>query len=63
MNCGALAEVIEFYVPLKHKLPKPKWGLQPGKLLTFPVKPAKIEVVNGVVVTDTRRFSPELDKQ
>jgi hypothetical protein len=32
-----------------------------GKLLTFPAKPLKTHVVDGVTVTDTRRFGADLD--
>jgi hypothetical protein len=32
-----------------------------GKLLGFPDKPLKTIVVDGVTVTDTRRFNKDLD--
>jgi hypothetical protein len=54
--------VIEFYVPVKHKPAKYTPEGMRGKLLTFPGKPLKVKVVDGVTITDTRRFGPELDK-
>jgi len=54
-------DLIEFYVPLRHKPGKYVPEGMRGKLLKFPGKPLKTIVVAGVTITDTRRFSPESD--
>lgn len=59
-----MAEIIEFYIPLKHK--SKKWSPHTGKLLQFPEKEKpqepKVEKVDGILITDTRRISdyPEI---
>lgn len=59
-----MGELIEFYIPRKHK-PK-KWSPHLGKLLEFPAKEQlqepKVERIDGILITDTRRISdyPEI---
>jgi hypothetical protein len=54
--------MVEFYVPIKHKPAKYTPEGMRGKLLAFPGKSLKVKVVDGVTITDTRRFSPDIQK-